>query len=181
MEGILLLAGIIFGVACLILDRARHQDHSSAESEEDIGSVRMVDSGSTLPVARGDLGRFDVAGSALGLDDEPWPLNRYHEVRWLFDDFDGGARDAVWSSDPLALGDLGHAAGNGMVDDFSVHRICINPATGLPMISDSEAGFDVGGNLYGFSNDGLSAHHDNFGSGFGSDSLDHLGSDTNWT
>lgn len=62
MEGILILAGIVFGVACLILDRARHQDSSSDESVEDIGSGRLVDSGSVLPVAQGDRGRFDVAG-----------------------------------------------------------------------------------------------------------------------
>lgn len=181
MEGLLILAGLVFGVACLILDRARHQDSSSGGSVEDIGSGRMVDSGSVLPVIQGDLDRFDVAGSSLGLDHEPWPLDRYHEVRGPFDDFDGGARDAAWSSDPLALGDPGHAVGNGMVDDFPVHRICINPATGLPMIADSEVGFDVGGNPYGFSNDDLSVHHDSFGSGFGSDSFDHLGPDTDWT
>lgn len=28
----------------------------------------------------------------------------------------------------------------------------INPATGLPMVSGSTAGFDVGGNLYGIDN-----------------------------
>ena len=49
------------------------------------------------------------------------------------------------------------------------------------MISDSEVGFDVGGNPYGFSNDDLSVHQDSFGSGFGSHSLDHFGSDTDWT
>lgn len=49
------------------------------------------------------------------------------------------------------------------------------------MISDSEVGFDVVGNPYGFSNDDLSVHNDSFGSGFGSDSLDYLESDTDWT
>jgi hypothetical protein len=29
----------------------------------------------------------------------------------------------------------------------------INPATGLPMMGDMEAGFDVGGNLYGMGTD----------------------------
>ena len=44
----------------------------------------------------------------------------------------------------------------------------INPATGLPMVSDSTCGFDIGGNLYGCSS---------FDSPFDSTSLfdDHSG------
>lgn len=45
-------------------------------------------------------------------------------------------------------------------------RLWINPATGLPMISDGPSGFDVGGNTYGLSNDdhssrsGIGSHGD---------------------
>lgn len=47
------------------------------------------------------------------------------------------------------------------------------------MVSDSEAGFDVGGDPYGFSNDDLSGHHDSLGFGFDSASDSHgsFGSD----
>lgn len=42
---------------------------------------------------------------------------------------------------------------------------CINPATGLPMMSDSMAGLDVGGNAYGFSHDDTWNSHELFDGG----------------
>ena len=181
MEGFLTLAGVIVGVVCLVLARPRDQDSPLGESFKDIGGGRVFDSASGLPSTLECLDGFHVAGSAFGRDDGPWPIDRHHEMSGLFNDFSRSVGDAAWLSDPFALDDPGHAVGIGMGDDFLAHRTCFNPATGLPMISDSEAGSDVGGNPYGFSNDDMSAHHDSFGSGFGSDSLDHLGSDTGWT
>lgn len=42
---------------------------------------------------------------------------------------------------------------------------CINPATGLPMMSDSMAGLDVGGNAYGFTHDDTWNNQDLFDGG----------------
>ena len=42
---------------------------------------------------------------------------------------------------------------------------CINPATGLPMMSDSMAGLDVGGSAYGFNHDDSWSSHDMFDGG----------------
>jgi|GEM_PF-959313 len=186
MEGFLILAGGILGVVCLFLGRSGDRGTSPGEPVGDVGGGRETDSTSGLPSTLGGLDGLDIAGSAFGLTDESWLINRHHDIDDPTDDSSNGVRDAAWSGDPFVIEGIGLAVGIGPGDDFPVHRSCINPATGLPMISDSEAGFDVGGNPYGFRNDDLYSH-DSFESGFGSDShgfndsFDHSGSGTDWT
>lgn len=173
MEGFLLLAGLVMGVVCLIVGKLRHQGGSIGDAADD---GYLTDSVDIFPVG---LGRFDVVGGAFGLNDDLWPIDRQYEQSGPFDVLAVGVRATGWPGDSIALDEPNRAVGMDMADDFLVHRICINPATGLPMVSDYEAGFDVGGNPYGFSNDDLSDHHDSLGFGFDSASGSHgsFGSD----
>ena len=161
MEGFLLV-GLVLGAVCLLVGKLRYQGGSTGEAPE---GVALTDSVDILPVS---LGRFDVVGGASGWDDDLWSIDRQYEQSGPFDDLISGVRVTSWSSDSITIDEPNHDVGMDMADEFIVHHICINPATGLPMVSDSEAGFDVGGNPYGFSNDDLSSHHDSLG--FGSDS-----------
>ncbi len=173
MEGFLLLAGLVLGVACLIAGMLWYRGGSTGDAADDGHLTGSVD---IFPVG---LGRFDVVGGASGLDEDLWPIDPHYEQGGPFDDLAVGIHAAGWPSDSIALDEPSHAVGMDMADDFPVHRICINPATGLLMVSDSEVGFDVGGNPYGFSNDDLSGHHDSLGFGFDSASGSHgsFGSD----
>lgn len=45
------------------------------------------------------------------------------------------------------------AAAPGMFDSTLQTGTCINPASGLPMVSGDTSGIDVGGNVYGCNND----------------------------
>lgn len=176
MEGFLLLAGLALGVVCLIVGKLQHQGGSAGDAAHGGDDGHLTDSVDIFLVG---LGRFDVVGGAFGLDDDLWPIDRHYELSGPFDDLAVGVRATGWPSDAIALDEPNRAVGMDMADDFLVHRICINPATGLPMVSDCEAGFDVGGNPYGFSNDDLCGHHDSLGFGFDSASGSHgsFGSD----
>ena len=74
---------------------------------------------------------------AISLNDHSdAPVQLDHDVRSPFSDDSDLLADSFAFSDHL---------------DHSVSPI--NPATGLPMMGDMEAGFDVGGNLYGTGTD----------------------------
>lgn len=155
MEGFLILAGLILGVVCVLWARSQDQDRSV---DGPVGSV-------------GDAGSLDSASDPAEL------FIDHHSISGPFDDLGNGVRDAVWTNDPFTLGIPGQPAAMSSSDDLCDHRVCINPATGLPMISDSEVGFDVGGNPYGFSNDELFTDNDSSASGFdSSSSSDSFGS-----
>lgn len=87
----------------------------------------------------------------------------------LFDSADSHAHDRI-GLDPYDLdscdSDLGATA-------------AFNPATGLPMVSGTTSGMDVGGNPYGCSNshfDSCSSIDEGIGSGFGDSFGDGIGS-----
>lgn len=77
-----------------------------------------------------------------------------------------------------ALASLSDDAPRGWDDAFGSPAMVINPATGLPMVGDSMAGIDVGGNLYGTSSHDMFSTDHSFGSdSFSSHSFgtDHFG------
>lgn len=104
---------------------------------------------------------------------------------------DGGKTDAI-NNNSNKSGFLDHdeqlassTMGKTVFDDTNLHSSTddhlsnlsqdatsdINPATGLPMISDI-GGVDVGGNHYGFDNDDSMSSIDDTTSGFDFDSID---------
>jgi len=170
MEAFLLVAGLALGVVCLIAGKFLDPGGSTADATDGVDDGHLTHSVDMLSVGRG---RFDMVGGAFGLDDDLWSIDPQYEQSGPFDDLAAGVRATGWPDDLIALDEPHHVVGMDMADDFPAHRICINPATGLPMLSDSEAGFDVGGNPYGFSNDDLSSHHDSLGFGFDSGSSSH--------
>ena len=165
MEGLLLIAVIVLAVVFLIGLIGSSEGASTATGESDDepdDEAHWFNPATGLPMMSKGPHGFDVAGNWYGFDDHASSMDRHDALAGPFDDLSsvrGG-----WPSD-------------AMTDS---HHICVNPATGLPMISDNEAGVDVGGNPYGFRTDDLFSHHDSFGSGFDNDSHDHFGSGTDW-
>ena len=166
MEGVLLIAVIVLAAVFLIgfIGLSEGTSMATGESDDEPGDeAHWFNPATGLPMMSKGPHGFDVAGNWYGFDDHATSMDRHDARASPFDDFSsvrGG-----WPSD-------------AMTDS---HHTCVNPATGLPMISDNEAGVDVGGNPYGFRNDDLFSHHDSFGSGFDNDSHDHFGSGTDWT
>ena len=178
MDGFLLLVGIALGIACLFCGRPR-EDASASDSVNKVGDSPKIDSLDMIPIAPAITGVIDFAEDHIAVDDDQWFHERYRAMEELLEDLGSRANESWWHPGNAVLDGPAYSIGIDPNDDFAVHRICINPATGLPIISDSEAGFDVGGNPYGFSNDDLSGHHDSQGFGFDSASSSHssFGSD----
>ena len=132
-------------------------------------------------------------GSASGLPGSPARDESDQALPWIIPSEDpttasgfrsglGGLGDALAESEEAST-TLGHAWGGGCADfgldgtacssSLSWENMnfdgmagpCINPATGLPMMSDSMAGLDVGGNAYGFSHDDTWNSHELFDGG----------------
>lgn len=183
MEGFLLVLGVAFGVLWLRSGWPRDQDDSPVDSACDIVSDRQIDSPGLMGIAPAITGAFDldIAEARFDEDDDEWFHDRYRDMGELLDDLGSRSRESWKSVETSWTDQPSHSFGIGIDDDFPVHRICINPATGLPMVSDNEAGFDVGGNPYGFNNDDLFSHHDSSGSGFDSSSHDYFGSGSDWS
>ena len=175
MDGFLLLVGIALGIACLVFGRPR-EDFSASDSAPEVGDSPQVNLSGVIRVPPVITGAIDLAEDHFAMDDDLWFHERYRDMEDLLDDFGSRANDGLWLPGKAVFDGPGYSFGIDSNDDFAVQRICINPATGLPMISDSEAGFDVGGNPYGFSNDDLSGHHDSLGFGFDSASSSHSSS-----
>lgn len=167
MDGFLLLVGIALGIACLIYGRSR-EDSSASDSAPKVGDSPQVNLSGVILVPPVITGAIDFAEDHFAMDDDLWFHERYRDMEDLLEDFGSRANEGWWHPGKAVFDGPGYSFGIDSNDEFAVHRICINPATGLPMISDSEAGFDVGGNPYGFSNDDLSSHHDSLGFGFDS-------------
>lgn len=184
MEGLLLIAVIVLAAVSLIGFIGSSEGATTATSESDAESAdgtHWFNPATGLPMMSNGPHGFDVAGNWYGYDDQASSMDRHDALAGPFDDFSsvrGG-----WPSDAVtAIGMDQTLSADPMASNFlDSHHVCINPATGLPMISDSEAGVDVGGNPYGFQNDDLFSHHDSFGSGFDSDSHSHFGSGTDWS
>lgn len=188
----LLAAIVVLGVAFLITRRnssAAHFDWSSRPGSSSNDGGGTINSAPGFPMIPAEAHGFDVAGNAYGLDDKTWGLGHHNKVSDAYDDFNPMDQDSSWLSDSMNLRGIDNIFGNDTTayHDFKSHHIYVNPATGLPMISDSTAGFDVGGNSYGTSNEDMFGHHDAFGSGMGidshafNDSFNSSGSDTDWT
>lgn len=144
-------------------------DHSAADADSEWSGTGLdytINPANGLPMILKGPGGFDIEGNPYGFDDHTPPMHQ-HPADW--------ARDEIF----------GHESAGPL----------INPATGLPMMSDSPAGVDVAGNPYGFNLDDTLPHgsnlfgsdfgsglhggsdlHDSFGSG--SSSLDSFGSDS---
>lgn len=167
MDGFLLLVGIALGIACLFRGRPR-ENYSASGSAPKVGESPQFNLPGVILVAPVVTGEIDFAEDHFAMDDDLWFHERYRDMEDLLDDYGSRASEGWCHPGNAVFDGLGYSFGIDSNDDFAVHRICINPATGLPMISDSEAGFDVGGNPYGFSNDDLSGHHDSQGLGFDS-------------
>lgn len=191
MAFILLVAILVLGAAFLITRTGAspaHFDWSSTPSSKSNNSGGAINPATGLPMISGEAHGFDVAGNAYGFDDRAWDLSHHDTIDGALDDFGTGVQDTGWPSDSMAPWGMDHMFGNDTTasHDFTSNIFCINPATGLPMVSDSMVGFDLGGNAYGTSNDIL-GHDDVFGSGTGidshgfSDSFNSAGSDTDWT
>ncbi len=184
MEGLLLIAVIVLAAVLLIGFIGLSEGTSMATGESDDepdDEAHWFNPATGLPMMSKGTHGFDVAGNWYGFDDHATSMDRHDALAGPFDDFSsvrGG-----WPSDAVtAIGMDQTLSADPMASHFiDSHHVCINPATGLPMISDSEAGVDVGGNPYGFQNDDLFSHHDSFGSGFDSDSHSHFGSGTDWS
>ena len=181
MKGLLLIAVIVLAAVILIgfIGLSEGTSMATGESDDEPGDeAHWFNPATGLPMMSNGPHGFDVAGNWYGFDDHASSMDRHDALAGPFDDFSsvrGG-----WSSDAMTTMDQTLGADPIVSDFLESHHTCVNPATGLPMISDSEAGVDVGGNPYGFRNDDLFSHHDSFGSGFDGDSHDHFGSGTDW-
>jgi len=179
MEGLLLIAVIALAAVLLIgfIGSSEGIPAATGESDDESGDgAHWFNPATGLPMMSKGPHGFDVAGNWYGFDDHASSIDRHDALAGPFDDFSsirGG-----WPSDAMTASGMDQTLGaSPMASNFlDSHHTCINPATGLPMNSDSEAGVDVGGNPYGVQNDDLFSHHDSFGSGFDDDSHDHFGS-----
>lgn len=153
MEMMLILAILVIGAVRLVRidDESSDRDARDAQggtgfAEEPqrsgAGFADSINPATGLPMLLDGPGGFDIDGNMWGFDDETLSMHRHPADRLLLDG---------------AFGD--HSSGPR-----------INPATGLPMISDSPASFDVGGNPYGSRSDDVFSHDSPFGSDFGSGS-----------
>lgn len=167
MDGFLLLVGIALGIACLIYCGPR-EDSSASDSAPKVGDSRQVNLSGVILVPPVITGAIDFAEDHFARDDDLWFHERYRDMEDLLEDRGSRANEGWQHLGNAVFDGPSYSFGIDSNDDFAVHCICINPATGLPMTSGSEAGFDVGGNPYGFSNDDLSGHYDS--QGFGLDS-----------
>ena len=155
MEVLIVLAILVIGAVRLSkLGGERPDHHGSGRTPDDLtpgpvpqqpgsGHDYAINPATGLPMLHGSAGGFDIEGNLYGFDDETLPMHRHPADRPL-DEIFGHESSAPW----------------------------INPATGLPMISDSPAGVDVGGNPYGSNLDDVSSHGGLLKSGFGSGSYD---------
>lgn len=168
MESILILAGMLLVAGIFFANRAVGGEGQTNNPANGLRAMQLETAGS------------DMIGSVSGLDEQMWNSDHNDEVHRAFDAFGSSVLDPMWSCDAVVLDGMNYFAAVSIIDDSVVHVICINPATGLPMISDSEAGIDVGGNPYGFRTHDLHSHNDCFGCGFESGSSSHLGSGMDW-
>lgn len=192
MAIILLSAIVVLGIAFLVTRRASSSayfDWSSRPGSRSSDGDGAINPATGLPIISAKAHGFDVAGNAYGLDDKTWGLGHHDTVSDTYDDFNTMDQDSSWPSDSTNLCGIDNIFDKDTTanHDFKSHHIYVNPATGLPMISDSMAGFDVGGNSFGTSNADMFEHYDAFGSGMGTDShgfndsFNSSGSDTDWT
>lgn len=166
MEGLLVIASVVLAVAWLLSGRPRERNDSPVNSPSDVGSERKIGSPSLIPVVPAITGAFDfdIAESHFDADDIEWFHDRYRDMEELFDDLGSRVNESRWPVGTSWHDGPSQSSGIGIDDGFLAHSSCINPATGLPMISGNEAGFDVGGNPYGFSNEDIFTSSDGFGS-----------------
>ncbi|MFB2707160.1 hypothetical protein [Marinobacter shengliensis] len=86
---------------------------------------------------------LDPLHTQVFCDDDDWQLDSSYDRPKAPQQFDTDLR-SPFSNDSGLLTD--RVSDLAVFDDMGSS---INPATGLPMMGDMEAGFDVGGNLYG--------------------------------
>lgn len=143
-----------------------------------------------LPMLSGGPYGFDIAGNNYGESGQHIVESTLPFALYEADDFNiasasgmASSSDSIWSSLDPSVRDGYFLAGQEEFGNQIVETY-INPATGLPMLSDSPAGFDVGGNLYGFNDQDSFGMHDNSSFGFDSDlssSSDAFGSGSDWS
>lgn len=170
MSVFLLLAVLVLVVIGLLVRSRTSHGQPGSSAEPDGGSSGMVHAISpaiAIPTMLGGPAGVASAHNGYASGDETW-----HAIHHPLDDLGNGLVGTRWPDRSMALGDLDHQLGVGpiAIDDFESHHTYINPATGLPMMSDSMVGVDVGGNPYGFNNDDPLGHNDSFGIGLGSGS-----------
>lgn len=169
-------------IAILVVLSARLAESNDASSRDSSSSLESIDCDLKTPwflSTEGPTYASDIRSSCDGawsdfLDTEGDPSSLGHE-------WDGG-----WSD----WGDFGSACSSSLSWEspcfgHTTAGPCINPATGLPMMSDSMAGLDVGGSAYGFNHDDSWGSHDMLDGGSqetaGShDSWNSIGSGSDW-
>ena len=190
MLGLILSAIVIIVVLRLVVSLRAFGSRDSSVSGKSRQDGGWINPATGLPMLSGGPYGFDIAGNNYGECGQHITESRLPFAFGESDEFNIASTsgmasngDNVWSSldqssqDETFLDDR---------EEFGVQIVetYINPATGLPMISDSMAGFDVGGNLYGFNNQYSFGMHDSFSSGSDSDlssSSDTFGSGSDWS
>lgn len=163
MEGLLILAMIAVGIAWLFSGRKRDREESLGELCGDVGHRHVTCVDIAPPATLPNLPGFDGALKDYCLGDDS-SADGGHDIYDLVDRCNRDIQDANWLIDTLLFYERNSAFDNSSSDETFGHGLCINPATGLAMMSGCELGFDVGGSSYGFSDEALFTSTDPFGS-----------------
>lgn len=190
MLGLIIIAVLVIVLVRLVVAlRAVGSKNFSAG-----GRVRQdggwINPATGLPMLSGGPYGFDIAGNNYGESGQDIVESTLPFAFGEFDEFDIASASGMASNGDNVWSSLDHSVQDGYFlagrEEFGTHMVetYINPATGLPMVSDSMAGVDVGGNIYGFNDQDSFGMHDNFSSGFDSDlssSSDAFGSGSDWS
>lgn len=196
-----LLLGLIAWAA--VNSMSTEVDGAATSRSESASPSTCINPATGLPMIAGEPYGFDVGGNLYGSSSDEDMGNSTGVSRSLSHDLVSGSRD--FGDDPMSLDSPGSAGDRHPAGYYSgpslslmelgafqgdatgpseIHMSYTNPATGLPMISDSPAGIDVGGNAYGMNNHDFLDHHDSFSSHGSFDSFDSgssFGSGSDWS
>lgn len=148
----LLLVAVVLLVALVVLVALRSTPNGAAAIQaaqpETSGQLSRINPATGLPMILGEPYGFDIGANPYGSASDSLEL-------------DGSLHTSNFG-DVMSLSMGLGASDDSLMGSSDLHMSYTNPATGLPMVSDSTAGFDVGGNLYGFNNNDLSSAGSSF-------------------
>ena len=190
MLGLILVAVVVIFLVRLVfaLRAVGSKTFSAGGRARQVGGWIYPASG--LPMLSGGPYGFDIAGNNYGESGQGIVESTLPFALEESDDFNiasaigmASSSDSIWSGLDHSVRDGYFLAGQ---EEFGteIAKTYINPATGLPMVSDSLAGVDVGGNLYGVNDQDAFGMQDNSSFGFDSDlssSNDAFGSGSDWS
>ena len=190
MLGLIIIAIVVIVLVRLVvaLRAVGSKNFSAGGRARQDGS--WINPATGLPMLSGGPYGFDIAGNNYGESGQHIVESELPIVSGELDDFNTASVSGMTSNGDTIWSGFDHGARDGYFlagqEEFGTQlgETHINPATGLPMVSDSPAGIDVGGNVYGFNDQDTFGMHGNSSSGFDSDSSsssDAFGSGSYWS